>query len=447
MIRSLAGATLASRERLARRSRAVLTATLVCAGTAAVTTPAFADPAAQARFHDERARKAYEKGKFEDALREFFLEQRLAPNPRIAFNIALCFEQLKRREDAFQFFSEYSASADQDPERRSYSEAALKQLSPKVARLRVTSKPEGAHIFVDEREHGEYGVTPAVIAVAEGTRKVWVELPGHRPAFGSWDAKRGQLVEASLAPKRIVGTLQLTSSAPGKAEVRTPEGQPVAEGDTPLSAELPPGSYEVMVNAPGHVAWRGLGAVRPDETSVITVSPEPLPAPTGEMTVTSNLAGALIELDGRPAGFSPTVLGTLPLGKHTLSVKRDGVLPWSGDVDVSSDQRAWVTVTLEEPPVTTRSSATWVAGGVGVAALLGGGFFSYLAAKNHSTFEDAGTNENRARIADRGETYNTTADVLFGTAIVSFAVATALYFGTEQTRGRPSNASVARGDR
>src|SRR5262245_60591162 len=98
--------------------------------------PAHADPAAQARFHDELARQHYKARRYEQALREFFLEQRISPNPRIAFNIALCFQDLKRNEEAFQYLTEYLESSDDDPERRAYAEKAVQKLKPSLSLVR-----------------------------------------------------------------------------------------------------------------------------------------------------------------------------------------------------------------------------------------------------------------------------------------------------------------------
>src|SRR5688572_7342148 len=115
--------------------------------TSAAPRVASADDAAQARFHDDLARSAYAAGRYEQALREFFLEQRIAPNPRVAFNIALCFQQLRRHDDAFLAFTEYLEGGEDDAARREAAERAIRELSPRVARVRVETEPPGARIF------------------------------------------------------------------------------------------------------------------------------------------------------------------------------------------------------------------------------------------------------------------------------------------------------------
>jgi hypothetical protein len=128
-------------------------------------------------------------------------------------------------------------------------------------------------------------------------------------------------------------------------------------------------------------------------------------------------------------------------------VRREGLVPWSGAVPVTAAERSWVTVTLEEPEVTTRSPATWVVGGVGTALLVGAGILSVFAANAHSDFENAAATEDRRSAIDRGNRLNVTTDLLLATGLVAVGTGIGLYFGTAETRGRPSTATVSRGER
>ena len=428
-------------EPLARSRWNAFRALAVCA---LASSTAVADPAAQARFHDELARSHYSAGRFEQALREFFLEQRISPNPRISFNIALCFQDLKRGEDAFQFLSEYLASSDADPERRAYAEKAIASLKTSLALLSVRSVPDGANIYVDRRELGGYGVTPKVIAVSAGDHEVWVEREGYRAATTKITARRGEELPVELAPERIIGELSVTSPGSGQVTVRSPAGETVGEGALPFKTNLPPGTYEIGVVSPGHLPWAGVAHVEAGETSSITAVPQETPAPTGSITVTSNVAGALVELNGQPAGFSPTVLSSVKVGAQRLRVTAPSLLPWSGKVDVAAEQRSWLTVSLEEPPSTRVSPATWVVGGIGAAGLVAGGVLAVLAGQAHADFENAPPDTDRTALRDRGVTLNTASDIAFVTGAVVTAAAVVLYFTTKEVRGRPSAASMTR---
>ncbi len=406
-----------------------------------------ADAAAQARFHDDLARKAYEHAHDRQALEEFFLEQRLAPNPHTTFNIALCFEQLKRSEDAYQSFGEYLASDDKDAGRRDYATKALSRLEQKVARVNVTSDPPGARIYVDEREFGDYGTTPRAIAIAPGKHKVWVERAGYHKAGRTINVKAGKLVQAKLAPVRITGKLHVEAPVAAAVDVTTPDGVVVATGKTPFDATLSPGAYQVVVRAKGYQPAKSVASVSEGKTTTRTAALSRLPAATGDVTVTSNVAGAIVTLDGQRAGFTPTVLPRLGTGTHQLHVEGQGLLPWTGVVPVHEDERSWVTVSLESPARTTRSPVTWVTGGVGVALLVAGGVVGAMAISNHNDFENAPSGTDRTTLVDRGHSLNTATTVLLVGGVAVTGAATALYFLTAHNEERPSSATVSRGAR
>ena len=410
-------------------------------------TGARADTAAQARFHDELARSHYRAGRFEQALREFFLEQRISPNPRIAYNIALCFQELDRNEEAFQYFQEYLASDDADTERRAYSDRTVEELKKSLALVRVESEPRAA-IYIDRRELGSYGNTPKLVAVTPGTHQVSVELEGYRTASGTVEARKGEVLELKLTPERILGQLAIDSPVPGKVVVRSPAGESLGEGPLPWQATLPPGNYEVSVRAPDHLPWTGVARVSADELARVTAVPQPAPAETGDITVTSNVPGALVELNGEPVGFSPTIVSGVKIGAHELRVRAPNRVPWSGSVPVHADERSWLTVSLEPPVTVYRSPATWVVGGFAVAALLTGGVLGVFAYENKQDYDEARHDETETEaLKERGIALNTAADIALGTGIVAAVAATVLYFTTREERGEASAASISRSKR
>jgi len=427
----------ANRRRFGRFGAA---AAALCIGLTAQS--ARADDAANARFHDELARGHYKAGRFEQALREFFLEQRISPNPRIAFNIALCFQDLKRKEEAFQYFSEYLASDDVDAERREYARKTVDELKSALSLVRVASTPAGGLIYVDRRELGSYGSTPKTVALTPGEHRVWVEVEGHRPATATVVARRGEERFLAVTPERIVGALNVTSAVSAQVHVRAPSGETLAQGPSPLAAMVPPGSYEVTVLAPAHLPWMGLARVEADKPESVSAVPLPAPEPTGSITVTSNVPGALVELNGNPAGFSPTVLPDVPVGSQRLRVVSPNRLPWTGEVEVDADRRSWLTVSLEEPPTTRIAPATWVTGSISAASLVAAGVLGIVAAKTHSDFEEAETGAERNALRERGMTLNTATDVALVTGAIAAVATVVLYFTTKEVRGKPSSAAT-----
>lgn len=406
-----------------------------------------ADAAAEARFHDERARAAFASREYETALAEFFVVRRLIPNPRVDFNVALCFERLGREPEAFShfygFLADPSSRAPELGELRSYAEAAVARVAPRVALVEITTTPPGATVYLDRREHGGYGTTPCLLAVAPGEHRVWVELDGYRPAEADLVAVVGERRSLTLAPSRVVGRLEVTAITPGHARVLDPRGATVASGPTPLRAELPPGSYEIEVTAAGRQPWRGVAQVVADEVVRRQAVPLPSPDAFGDLAVSSNVPGATIELDGRPAGFSPVVLTGLMPGEHQLHVASEDVVPWSGPVAVHAGERTWVTVSLDEPASTVRSPFTWAFGGIALATGFAGAAMAVVAASRHAEFDDAAEDQ-RAALRAAGRSANLTADVLLGVGAVSLATALTLYVRTARPRGGRSEATVAR---
>jgi hypothetical protein len=70
-----------------------------------------------------------------------------------------------------------------------------------------------------------------------------------------------------------------------------------------------------------------------------------------------------------------------------------------------------------------------------------------MAVRTHDSFSSAPETADRAADLERGRSLNTATDVLLIGGVVATAVAAVLYFTTEEMKGRPSGASVARGER
>ncbi|MCB9593445.1 MAG: PEGA domain-containing protein [Sandaracinaceae bacterium] len=410
-----------------------------------------ADDAAMARFHHEQASQHYLAGRFDRAVQEFFAAQRLSPNSRTVYNIGLCFLRMRRDLDAFYFLSEYLSlvdDADGADERRRFAQDTLQTLGPSVARVAVRVEParEGAVIFVDQREHGSYGEAPRVLALPPGPHRVWVELEGYRPAEASVEAVRGQEVEVVLAPERVVGTLAVRGPAGARVRAFDSGGTEVDAGVLPAELRAPPGRVEVEVVAEGYRTYRGFVQVVADERAELLAEPERLPLPTGDVTVTANVAEAVIELDGEPVGLAPLVLTDLSVAARTVRVSAPGHLAWSGELEVEADTRGWLTVQLAPLP-TGPSPFTWVVGGAGVASLVAWAITAGLAADRAAEFDARWNHPGGGSVVDLRDEATGLAlasDVTLGVALVGLGAAVALYFVTDDSAREGSNASFTR---
>jgi hypothetical protein len=361
-------------------------AALALATTAlCVATPARADLAAEARFHDEAARGHYTAGRYDAAVREFMIENRLAPNPNIVLNIAFCFQQMNRREEAFMYFSEYLAATEDVADRRAQAQQALARLRPEVALVQVDSEPAGATIFVDRPELGEYGRTPRLLALPAGEHRVWIQREGYRQAEQTVTVVVGREVSVNLQPEQILGRLHLVATAEAEVRVSGLDGTAVWEGSTPVDTALPPGTYSVEAIARGGDRWSEPVTIRPEASTEIEAE---LVGPSGSANVVASQAGALVRIDGHDMGFTPQVLTDIPIGEHRLEVSADGAQPYSGTLGIEEDMRAWVSVSLSPSAGSIPNAETWTLGGISLALLAGAGVFTALAATAHSQFQN-----------------------------------------------------------
>ena len=418
----------------------MLAALALATTTLCVAIPARADVAAEARFHDEAARSHYAAGRYDAAVREFMFENRLTPNPNITLNIAFCFQQMNRRDEAFMYFSEYLAATQDVADRRAQAERALAQLRPEVALVQVDSEPAGATIFVDREELGEYGETPRLLALAAGEHRIWIRREGYRQTEQLVTLVVGRQVDVNLQPEQILGRLHLVATAEAEVRVSGLDGTSVWEGSTPVDTALPPGTYSVVATARGGDRWAEPVTIRPEATTEIEAE---LMGPTGAATVVASHAGALVRIDGQDMGFTPQVLTDIPIGEHRLEVTSEGTQPYSGSLGIEENLRAWVSVSLSPSAGSIPTTETWTLGGISLALLAGAGVFTALAATAHSQFQNdqmmgLGTLDSAAQ----ANSMAVTADLLWLAGGGAALAAVVMLIVSLEQGSRPSSATV-----
>src|SRR5690606_20052052 len=165
--------------------------------------PARADGVAdEAEVHFRLAAEHYTKGRLNEALAEFFISNRLAPNRNVVFNIARTYEQLGKLDEAFRYYNDLAAEDWSEKDRKNL-DAALARLRPKVALVRVETTPPGAEIFLEREDLGGRGASPRVIAMPAGPTVVFARLDGYRTATADVVLERGKEVSVALELERI----------------------------------------------------------------------------------------------------------------------------------------------------------------------------------------------------------------------------------------------------
>ncbi|GMU05145.1 hypothetical protein ASNO1_13970 [Corallococcus caeni] len=316
--------------------------------------PALADNNAdEADIAFELGNDAYSHGNYTEALRSYFTSYRLVPNRNVLFNIARCFEALGKFNEAYRYYNDLLGE-DLPAEDASEVSRSLERLRPKVALVRVTTNPRGADVFVDRADLGSRGRSPQTLALSPGRHKVLVQKSGYRPTETTVTLARGREVPVDLDLALITGVVDVTGTPEG-AEIRDNPTGPVL-GRVPAKLRLSPGQRVLHVRAAGHAPGQYVIDVPSEGTLPLAVTLNAQTAPTGRVVVTANHDGATVRVDGRPAGFTPTVV-TLPEGEHVLEVESRDVRPVRQKVTVIPDQEVKVHATLryEPPPVRAAS--------------------------------------------------------------------------------------------
>jgi outer membrane receptor for ferrienterochelin and colicins len=273
-----------------------------------------------------------QKGDFLMGLSFLLESNRLAPNKNVLYNIAGAYEALGRFEQAYQYYTEY-VTLEADPGRRADGQRGLDRLAGRVALVEVRSDPPGATIYVDRQDLGARGVTPRTIALGAGEHDVIVAAEGYAPAEQRLRAERGVRATADFALERLLGEVRIFGEPEG-ATVRL-EGSEEVLGTIPSTFSVPVGETVLEVHAPGYAPRK---LVTRAQTGELTSVDGTLTLLVGRVVVdTPGRTGALIEIDGEAAAFSPAVID-VPVGSHELEVSAPGYEPYVSSIEVASEQ-------------------------------------------------------------------------------------------------------------
>lgn len=318
----------------------------------AASLPAAADDLAdEADLQFELGADRYRRGEFHEALEHFLASNRLVPNRNVLFNIARSYEQLARYPDAHRYYLQ-ALGSETDPVARANIEAALRRVSPYVAAVRVTTDPPGATLYIDRRDLGPRGVSPRVLAFQPGPVRVIAELEGYEPAtVEGVDLRLGAETPVVLSLRRILGRLRVDGNVRGAAVRVDAEGGPVV-GTIPCEVELPPGRRTLYVSADHYRTRAEPVDVAARETRSVTVALAPV---TGRVVVSTDEREALVEIDGRPVGFTPTVVEA-QVGTRRVRVSRPGFRAVEQSLVVTEGSQARLDLSLRQVEEVTAAS-------------------------------------------------------------------------------------------
>ena len=305
--------------------------------------PARADDLAdQAELEFSLGAEAYQRSEYKLALEHFLSSNRLVPNKNVLFNIARSYEQLKSYPAAFRYYS-LALENESDREAKTRISAALSQIKQYVMVLRITTRPAGATLYIDRKDLGARGSSPQALGLAPHAYKLIAEYPGYEPAtvdVPAAAAGRERSVDLELKP--ILGEVSFIGD--GGTRVNIDGEQDATACIVPCTRSLAAGTHVANFGHEGFHAGQQTFTVRPNEREQLLVRLEPQ---LGSALISSDEPGALVQIDGRASGFTPTII-ELPVGMHRVHLELKGFRSEDRQIGVALNGETRLDIVLAE---------------------------------------------------------------------------------------------------
>ena len=294
----------------------------------------------EAELHFQIATERYQRGEFREALEHFLASNRLVPNKNVTFNIARTFEQLRRFADAHRYYTDALALED-NPQTIKDIEAAIQRIAPHVAVLSVETTPPRATIYIDRKDLGSRGLSPRPLALPEGRYRVIAELPGYEPATSpEIEARLGAEIKVTLELVRIVGKVHVAVVGASGAEVRLDDPKGPVACVAPCDLDATPGRHLLHFAREGYKAAPWPVDVIERKTAQAIADLRPV---TDALVVSTDERDALVEIDGRTMGFTPSVIQGVPVGRRRVRISLRGHAPIEREVEITPDAETELT--------------------------------------------------------------------------------------------------------
>ncbi|MBI2530314.1 MAG: PEGA domain-containing protein [Candidatus Diapherotrites archaeon] len=241
-------------------------------------------------------------------------------------------------------------------------------------KIKVTSSPSKADVYVDERYAG---MTPLTVKdQTTGTHKVLVKKKGYKDYSKSVVVKanrttpmHAKLTKATTTKKTkgksakttgaatvptAFGKLQITSDPSGATVWLTNVGLNVTNspGKTPLEMEVDVGTYKIAVELGGYISYIKTIKISANKTTKVHAKLKKETVTTGKLKITStpSKADAYIRSSGigewESLGKTPVTIKSLATGSYEVSVKKKGYLEARQKVSVSANKTTSVKIKM-----------------------------------------------------------------------------------------------------
>jgi serine/threonine protein kinase len=211
--------------------------------------------------------------------------------------------------------------------------------SPQFGRLDIRANVVGAKISMDGGTQPDWLTPYRFNELSAGPHVVTATKDGYQTASQRVNVAAGadETLEVNLRPvvhpsppPAQSGRLDVRANVAG-ATIRL-DGRSESGWVTPhIFSGLPPSTYGITVRKAGYRSVTQSVTIVAGGASSINFNLKPWPPPFGSLTVTANVGGAKIMIDGRtqPGWLTPHTFGSVLAGSHSVTVVKDGFQPAS----------------------------------------------------------------------------------------------------------------------
>jgi len=327
--------------RAARASAAVLLSVVVLLALLVVPGSARADDVADEADHlFTLGAERYQDKDYKGALQHFLASNRLVRNRNVMFNIARTYEHLRQFPDAYRYYQR-AAEGETEPIAKARIKEALARIAPSVALLDVKTEPPGALIYLNRKDLGDRGAAPQTLALTPGTYTVIAELAGYDEATSQpVEVRLGGEKQVTLKLTRVVGMVRVTGADGATVRVDADDSPVVCT--VPCDVPAAPGQHTLILSRTGSRTGRLGVQVKANTVTPLRADLEP---ETGSLVVNADERDAVIEVDGKTQGFTPSVLA-VPVGEHDVRVTLRGFKPVVRRVQMKAGQQTQLDLEL-----------------------------------------------------------------------------------------------------
>ncbi len=422
--------------------------------------------AARAAF--DRAQVHYMAGDYAKAAVEFEAAYASRPFPQFLFNIGASHEKLRDYAKAVSYYERYIKETKDDDEKKQTAKR-IEVLKKEIERIKATppdaanpdeqsaevkalaeakirggivieSQPQGAEIFLDDKNGKSIGRTPLNLQLS-GQHRIFFVKEGYKPVDREVNTGSDKLVilVVAMAEEDYLGFVEITSNVP-QSDIYVDDKAQGVYKQTPWKGNLPPGKHKIWITKEGYDEFS-------QEINVVAGQTQRVKAtlsggPVGYVNVRGPETDRnKIYVDGKILCQRGPCRRPLREGDHTIRVRRSDYKTYQRNISIQAKTELTVYAKLAKKP--GRGDAIFAY--VMTAAFAGGGIYALSRGKNLR-------DDLKAEIADNGGGV-TQSDGRFtqgkiwtgvgfaGVGLAAVSGAFALYY-TFRDKGPPSTGTV-----